>query len=126
MKEVITTGLAPKAVGPYSQGVKVDGWIFVSMQLPLDPQTGMMVEGGTREQTSRIIENIEGVLTEAGASLADLVKMTVYFSDLGEFAILNEVFAYYFSENPPARAALQAAALPLGATIAIDAIAYKK
>ncbi len=126
MKEIISTGHAPKAVGPYSQGVKVDGWIYVSMQLPLDPQTGMMVEGGTREQVSRIIENIEGVLREAGASLADLVKMTVYFSDLAEFALLNEVFAYYFSENPPARAALQAAALPLGANIAIDAVAYKK
>ena len=91
----LETGLAPKAIGPYSQGVEAGGFVYVSMQLPLDPQTGMMVEGGTRERTIRIIENIEGVLQEAGAGLGDLIKLTVYFENLDDFA--DHIF--FLAEN---------------------------
>ncbi|MDI6711127.1 MAG: RidA family protein [Bacillota bacterium] len=123
MKRVISTDRAPAAVGPYSQAVERGGMVFVSGQLPLDPMTGAPVAGDIRTQTARCLENIAAVLAAAGLSLADVVKVTVYLTDLADFAVVNEVYAAHFAEPYPARAAVQVAALPKGAALEIEAIA---
>ncbi|MEE8484557.1 MAG: RidA family protein [Nitrospinota bacterium] len=122
-KKIITTAKAPAAIGPYSQAVKAGDTIFLSGQIALDPQSGEMVEGGVKEQTGRVIKNLEAVLGEAGATLNNVVKTTVYLSDLSHFAEMNEVYESYFASGKPARATVQAAALPKGALVEIDAIA---
>lgn len=123
MQRIRTEG-APAPVGPYSQGVEHDGWVFVSGQIPLDPAGAALVEGGIEEQTERVIASLAAVLEAGGASLRQVVKTTVYLTDLSLFARMNAVYARHFDgDPPPARATVPVAALPLGALIEIDAIA---
>ena len=123
MKKVISTDRAPKAIGPYSQAVVSNGFVFVSGQIPTYPATGTIVEGGITEQTARVLENLKAVLAAAGSSLERAVKTTVYMKDLGQFAAMNEVFGRYFQQNPPARATIEAARLPRDVLVEIDVIA---
>jgi len=123
-KEIIRTEQAPAAVGPYSQAVRAGGWLYVSGQIPIDPATGAMLSGDVTEQTHRVLKNLQAVLTASGASLGDIVKMTVYLDDMGDFAPMNEVYAGYFAADPPARACIQAARLPKDAAIEMDAVAF--
>jgi 2-iminobutanoate/2-iminopropanoate deaminase len=123
MKEIISTSKAPSAIGPYSQAVKVGNLIFISGQIPIDPSSGNMVNGDIKEQTKRVLENIKGILESVGASLANVVKTTVFMIDLSEFSLMNEVYKDYFPEKPPARSTIQVSALPRGAKIEIEAIA---
>ena len=123
MKKVISTDRAPKAIGPYSQAVVSNGFVFVSGQIPTDPATGTIVEGGITEQTARVLENLKAVLAAAGSSLDRAVKTTVYMKDLGQFAAMNEVFGRYFQQNPPARATIEATRLPRDVLVEIDVIA---
>jgi 2-iminobutanoate/2-iminopropanoate deaminase len=125
VKEV-RAGAAPAPVGPYSQAVEHDGWIFVSGQIPLDPGTGALVEGGIEEQTRQVLLNLRAVLEAAGASLDNVVRTTIYLADLEDFGRVNRVYAEHFTREPqPARATLQVAALPLGAAVEIDAVAIR-
>ena len=123
MNRIVSTDRAPKAIGPYSQAVISNGFVFVSGQVPLDPATGQIVEGGIAEQTARVFENIKNVLEAAGSSLEQAVKTTVYLKDMGDFTPMNEVYARYFHANPPARATVEAARLPRDVRIEIDCIA---
>jgi 2-iminobutanoate/2-iminopropanoate deaminase len=123
MKKIISTERAPKAIGPYSQAVISNGWAFLSGQIPLDPATNQIVEGGIGVQTERVIENLKSVLEAAGSSLDRVVKTTVYLKDMGEFAIMNEVYGRYFASNPPARATVEVARLPRDVRVEIDCIA---
>lgn len=122
----VRTEAAPAPVGPYSQAVVRDAWIFVSGQIPLDPVTGKTVPGGIEAQTERVLANLRGVLEAADASLEQVVRTTVYVVDLAAFPRVNEVYARHFTSDPkPARATVQVAALPLGVLVEIDAIAYR-
>ena len=123
-KEIVATEDAPKAIGPYSQAVRVGTLVFLSGQIPLDPKTGEIVTGDITEQTRRVMENLSAVLRAAGVSLSEVVRSTIYLLDLGDFAKVNEVYGSYFSTEPPARATVQVAALPRGASIEIDMIAH--
>ena len=123
MRKTVATDAAPGAIGPYSQGVRSGGFLFCSGQIPLDPGTGRMVEGGIEAQTERVLKNLEAVLAAGGASLAKVVKTTVYLADLGDFPAMNAVYGKFFPSLPPARATVQAAKLPAGAMVEIDAIA---
>lgn len=122
-RTVIETNEAPKPVGPYGQAVVAGGFAWVSMQLPLDPSSGEMVVGSLDEQTRRALENLRAILYASGSSLSQVVKVTAYFTDLADFDKVNRVYAEFFSDARPARAALQAAALPKGARVAFDAVA---
>jgi 2-iminobutanoate/2-iminopropanoate deaminase len=123
MNRTVSTDRAPKAIGPYSQAVISNGFVFVSGQVPIDPATGQIVAGGIAEQTARVFENIKNVLEAAGSSLEQAVKTTVYLKDMGEFAQMNEAYARYFPVNPPARATIEAARLPRDVRVEIDCIA---
>lgn len=123
MKEAIVTANAPAAIGPYSQAVKEGDLIFVSGQLPVDPKTGEFPSDNIQEQTRQSMENIKSVLQEAGYDMDRVLKTTVYLADIADFAAANEVYAEYFNEPYPARAAFQVAALPKGAKVEIEAIA---
>lgn len=123
MKQVIATGAAPAAIGPYSQAIVSSALVFVSGQIPLDPATGALVEGGIEAQTGRVLENLKAVLEAAGSSLDAVVKTTVYLKDMAEFAAMNGVYASYFTANPPARATVEAARLPRDVRVEIDCIA---
>lgn len=123
MKKIISTERAPKAIGPYSQAVISSGWAFLSGQIPLDPATNQIVEGGIGVQTERVLENLKSVLEAAGSSLERVVKTTVYLKDMGEFAIMNEVYGRYFATNPPARATVEVARLPRDVRVEIECIA---
>jgi len=125
MKKIIHTEKAPKAIGPYSQAVENNGMLFISGQVPVDPAIGKIVEGGITEQTEQVMKNIGGILKEAGYEYSDIVKCTCLLSDMENFAAMNAVYAKYFAENPPARAAFGVVKLPLGAMIEIEAIAIK-
>ncbi len=125
MKEVIATKKAPGAIGPYSQGIAAGGFVFASGQIPLDPSTGAFVPGGIEEQTEQALKNLSAVLAEAGCSLADVVKTTVFLKDMGDFAAMNGIYAKYFTEKCPARSAVQVGALPKDAMVEIEAIAVK-
>lgn len=125
MKRVITTAAAPSAIGPYSQAIEANGFVFVSGQLPLDPATGAFVDGGIAEQAEQSIKNLLAVLKAAGCTADDVVKTTVFMIDIGDFALVNEIYGRYFSGKCPARCAMQAGALPKGALIEIEAIAAK-
>jgi 2-iminobutanoate/2-iminopropanoate deaminase len=125
MRKVVATDGAPKAIGPYSQGIDTGALVFVSGQIPLDPATGQMVSGGIAEQTERVLKNVEAILKASGLTLNHVAKTTVYLTDLGEFAAMNEVYARHFPKDAPARATVQVAALPKGARIEIDAIALR-
>lgn len=123
MNRIVSTDRAPKAIGPYSQAVISNGFVFVSGQVPIDPATGQIVAGGIAEQTARVFENIRNVLEAAGSSLEQAVKTTVYLKDMGEFAQMNEAYGRYFPANPPARATIEAARLPRDVRVEIDCIA---
>ncbi|MBI5209235.1 MAG: RidA family protein [Elusimicrobia bacterium] len=122
MKQGVTAAKAPAAIGPYSQAIRAGGWLFLSGQLPLDAK-GDMVAGGVAAQTERILSNLQAVLLEAGMDLGNVVKTTVYMTDLKEFGAMNEVYARHFAAPCPARATVQVAALPKGAAVEISAIA---
>lgn len=123
MKQIIATDQAPRAIGPYSQAVLSNGLAFLSGQIPLDPATGQIVEGDIAAQTERVLENLKAVLAAGGSSLAQVLKTTVYLKDMAEFPRMNEVYARYFPENPPARATVEVARLPRDVRVEIDAIA---
>jgi 2-iminobutanoate/2-iminopropanoate deaminase len=125
MKTIIQTKNAPKAIGPYSQAVKSGNMLFISGQIPIDPVTGTIVKGGIKEQTEQVMKNIAAILEEADFSFNDVVKSTCLLSDISNFASMNEVYALYYKENPPARAAFAVKDLPLGALIEIETIAMK-
>ena len=122
-REAVQTTGAPAAIGPYSQGVRAGGFLFCSGQLPLDPTTGKMVDGGIEAQTERVLANLEAVLTAGGATLRSVVKATVYLVDMGDFPAMNAVYRKYFPAVPPARATVQIGKLAAGACVEIDAIA---
>lgn len=126
MKEIIATDRAPKAIGPYSQATRHNGLVYSSGQIPLDPATGQLIEGGIVEQTARVLENLTGVLEAAGAGLDSVLKTTVFLKDMAEFGAMNEVYAKYFGTNPPARATVEVARLPRDARVEIEAIAFVK
>jgi len=122
-REVIRSEKAPRAIGPYEQAIKLEGWVFTSGQIPLDPATGAMVEGGIGAQTRQVLENLRAVLGAAGSSMAKVVRVTVYMTHLGEFAKMNEVFSEFFPQDKPARSTVGVAALPRGALVEMDMIA---
>lgn len=124
MKKIINTEKAPKAIGPYSQAIEINNMLFISGQLPINPQTGTMPEG-IEAQTEQALKNIKAILEEAGYSLADVVKTTCLLSDINNFAAMNEVYAKYFSSEPPARAAFAVKDLPKAALVEIETIAGK-
>ena len=123
LKKQIQTKGAPEAIGPYSQAILAGDFIFYSGQIPLDPQTGELVEGGIVEQTERVMENMQAVLHGSGKDFSHVIKVTIYLTDLADFATVNEIYGEHFDEMPPARACVQVAALPKGAMIEIDWIA---
>jgi 2-iminobutanoate/2-iminopropanoate deaminase len=123
MKEIIATERAPRAIGPYSQGVKAGGFVFLSGQIALDPATGELVAGGIATETERIMENIAGVLTAAGLGFGDVVKSTIYLTDLSDFGVVNEIYGRRFPSAAPARSTVQVAALPRGAAVEVEIIA---
>lgn len=122
-KEVIRTDKAPKVIGPYSQAIRVGDFIFVSGQIPLDPETGSVIAGDIGVQTERVLNNIAEVLKAAGTSIKDVVKTTVYLKDMADFPKFNESYASFFAENPPARATVEVGRLPKDVRIEIDAVA---
>ncbi len=124
-KNILSTANAPAAIGPYSQGVSYCNLVFVSGQLPIIPATGEMVDGTVGEMTVQCMKNIEAVLAEAGCTLANIAKTTIFLKDLGDFAEVNAAYATFFPENPPARACVQVAKLPKDAKVEIEAIACK-
>ena len=123
MRQPIKTDSAPAAIGPYSQAIKANGFVFVSGQIPIDPQTGEFVEGGITEQTARVLKNLTAVLEAAGSSLEQVVKTTVFLADMKEFSSMNEVYAEFFPSPPPARSTVAAAGLPRNARVEIEAVA---
>lgn len=126
-RKVISTDAAPKAIGPYSQAVQVRSgtMTFLSGQIPLDPKTGELVQGGIEAQTERVMENLKAVLGESGLDFSHVVRCGIFLVDLADFAKVNEVYGRYFTGSPPARATVQVSALPKGARVEIDAIAVK-
>jgi 2-iminobutanoate/2-iminopropanoate deaminase len=125
MKKIIFTDNAPKAVGPYSQAVEANGMLFVSGQIPIDPATSKVVDGGISEQTEQVMKNIGGILAEAGYTYADVIKCTCLLESMDNFVAMNQVYGKYFPENPPARAAFGVVKLPLGVMVEIECIAAK-
>jgi 2-iminobutanoate/2-iminopropanoate deaminase len=125
MKHIIQTNQAPQAIGPYSQAVEVNGTLYISGQIPVDPETGKVVEGGIKEQTEQVMKNIEAILTAAGYSFNDVVKSTCLLKDMAHFKTMNEVYGSRYPENPPARAAFQVGQLPLDVLVEIETIAVK-
>lgn len=123
MKKTVATASAPKAIGPYSQAILSNGFAFLSGQIPLDPQTGHIVDGGIVEQTTRVFENIKAVLAACGSSLDHVVKTTVFLKDLADFVQMNDVYAKHFPHDPPARSTIQAARLPRDVRVEIEVIA---
>jgi 2-iminobutanoate/2-iminopropanoate deaminase len=125
MKDVVLTARGPKPIGPYSQAIRSSGFVFVSGQVALDPQTGAFVGTDVRQQTERVMENLKGILEASGASLNHVVKTTVFLQDMNDFAAMNEVYARYFTSAPPARSTVQVARLPKDALLEIDVIASR-
>jgi len=123
MREAVATDQAPKAIGPYSQAVIVDHWVFCSGQIPLDPHTGQLVDGDVAAQTRQVFSNLQQVLVAAGVGFEHVVKTTVYLADMNDFAAMNEVYATMFASPAPARSTIQAARLPRDARVEIDVIA---
>ncbi len=126
MKKVIASPEAPTAVGPYSQAIAVGNTLYCAGQIPLNPATGELIEGDVKAQTERVLENLGGVLRANGMTYADVVKTTVFLTDLANFAAMNEVYARYFSEPFPARSTIQVAGLPKGSQVEIEALAIKE
>lgn len=123
-KQAILSHDAPAPIGPYSQAVRVGNWIYISGQIPIDPVTGELVAGGVAAQTKQVLQNLQAVLTAVGLNLDSIVKTTIYMTDLTMFAEMNEVYSHYFHPPYPARATVQVSALPRGAQVEIEAIAY--
>jgi 2-iminobutanoate/2-iminopropanoate deaminase len=123
MNEVVSTENAPGAIGPYSQAIKSSGLVFCSGQIPIDPATGQFVSEDVSEQTRQVFKNLEAVLKAAGSSLDNVVKTTVFLSDMNDFTAMNEVYSQFFNDNKPARATVQAARLPRDAKVEIECIA---
>jgi 2-iminobutanoate/2-iminopropanoate deaminase len=121
--DLVSTAGAPRAIGPYSQGVSANGFIFTAGQVALDPTSGELLAGGIAEQTGRALENLKAVLAAAGSSLAQVVKTTVFLVDMGDFAAMNEVYGRFFGDHRPARSTVAVAALPGGAQVEIEVIA---
>lgn len=122
-QRAIFTEQAPRAVGPYSQGIVMNGFVFTAGQIPLDPGNQQMIEGGIEEQTRRVLLNMQAILEAAGSSLARVVKTSVFLADLNDFAAMNKVYAEFFGDTPPARSTFQVGALPRGALIEVECIA---
>ncbi len=125
MKKIIHTDKAPAAVGPYSQAVEANGFLFISGQVPINPATGKVVEGGITEQTRQVMENIKAILEEAGYGFQQVVKSTCFLSDMANFKAMNEVYAEYYKTEQPARAAFAVKELPLGVMVEIETIAVR-
>ena len=123
MREIIATDRGPKAIGPYSQAIRANGFVFVSGQIPLDPATQQLVAGDVQAQTERVLENLKGIVEAAGSSLDRVVRATVFLADMNEFAAMNEVYGRYFQNQPPARSTVQVARLPRDVRVEIDVIA---
>jgi 2-iminobutanoate/2-iminopropanoate deaminase len=123
VRQIVRTEEAPGAIGPYSQAVVANGLVYTSGQIPTDPATGQFVEGGIREQTEQVLHNLSKVLEAAGSSLGLVVKTTVFLADMNDFAAMNEVYAGFFQDEPPARSTIEAARLPRDARVEIDVIA---
>ncbi|MBR3434019.1 MAG: RidA family protein [Bacteroidaceae bacterium] len=123
--KVISTTKAPAAIGPYSQAIEVNGFVYASGQIPIDPATGQFVEGGIKEQTRQSLTNAQNILKEAGTDLSHVVKTTVFLSDIANFAPMNEVYAEFFTEPYPARSAVAVKDLPKGALVEIEVVAVK-
>jgi 2-iminobutanoate/2-iminopropanoate deaminase len=124
-RQAVSTGGAPAAIGPYSQGIAVDGFVFCSGQIGLDPASGELVPGGVEAQAERALRNLAAVLDAAGAAMADIVKTTLFLADMADFAIVNAVYARHMPDPPPARSTFAVGALPKGALIEIEAIARR-
>ena len=122
-KRVIQTGRAPKAIGPYSQAIQAGNFLFLSGQIPFDPASGELVKGDIRQQTQRVLANLKGVLESQNLSMEDVVKVTIFLKDMGNFNQVNEVYATYFPSSPPARSTVEVSGLPRDADIEIEAIA---
>jgi 2-iminobutanoate/2-iminopropanoate deaminase len=123
MREVITTTVGPKAIGPYSQAIKANGLVFLSGQISLDPTNQQLISGDIAAQTERVLQNITGILTAAGSSLAQVVKTTVFLKSMNDFAAMNEVYGRHFTADPPARSTVEVARLPKDVLVEIDVIA---
>lgn len=123
MIDTVATDKGPKAIGPYSQAVRANGFVFLSGQIALDPKTQQMVDGGISLQTERVLENLKGILVAAGSSIDRVVKTTVFLADMNEFGVMNEVYSRYFVNNPPARSTIEASRLPRNVRVEIDLIA---
>jgi 2-iminobutanoate/2-iminopropanoate deaminase len=123
VKDVISTDRGPKAIGPYSQAIRANGFIFVSGQVPFDPATGQIIEGDTARQTARVLDNLKAIAEAAGSSLDRAVKVGVFLKDMNDFQAMNEVYGRYFGENPPARTTVEVARLPRDVRVEIDLIA---
>lgn len=124
-REIIATTKAPAAIGPYSQAVQIGDLIYTAGQIPLVPETGKLVEGGIEEQTRQVMQNLANVLEAADSSLSQVVKSTIFVTNLADFAVINKVYGSFFAENPPARSTVQVTALPLGAQVEIEMVAVK-
>ena len=122
-RTIIATELAPKAIGPYSQAIRANGFVYTAGQTPIDPATSKLVEGDISAQTRRVLQNISAILDAAGTSLSKVVKTTVFLSDMAHFAAMNAVYAEFFPENPPARSTFAVAGLPLNAMVEIECVA---
>ncbi len=122
-KQIIRTKQAPAAIGPYSQAVVVNGMVFTAGQVAINPETGNVIEGGIKEQTRRVLQNVQAILEAAGTYLTNVVKTTVFIKDMNEFTAMNEVYAEFFKENPPARSTVEVARLPRDVRVEIEAIA---
>jgi len=124
MKQISTQN-APAAIGPYSQAIEVNGFVYASGQLPIDPATGVFPEGGVKEQTRQSLLNVKAILEEAGLALFNVVKTTVYLADMGDFAAMNEVYSQFFAQPFPARSAIAVKALPKGALVEVEVVAAR-
>jgi len=122
VKDVIATEKGPKAIGPYSQAIRANGFVFISGQVAFDPSTGQLIEGDVAKQTARVLDNLKAIAEAAGSSLDKAVKATVFLKDMGDFAAMNEVYARYFHSHPPARATVEVARLPKDVRVEIDLI----
>ena len=123
-RQVVSTEQAPKAIGPYSQGIRAGMFIFTAGQVAIDPATGKLVEGDIRAQTRQVLNNLDAILQAAGASLGQVVKTTVFLADMNDFQAMNGVYATFFTVNPPARSTVQVTRLPLGALVEIEAVTF--
>jgi 2-iminobutanoate/2-iminopropanoate deaminase len=122
VKEVIATEKGPKAIGPYSQAIKANGFLYTAGQIPFDPATGQIIAGGVAEQTARVFENLKAIVEAAGSSLDKAVKATVYLKDMNDFAAMNDVYARYLQKDPPARSTVEVSRLPRDVRVEIDLV----